>query len=134
MTTTAMSWFYRAPEKVPYFIAERVNTTFWDARIAGVMLRVERAEPPIRMTGSYSGSQVTMEWEPTKWLRLSTCPAAPALANGLANILRRKPALRYDSPDGDTIWEWWIEGVDKRWQELQGKPAFKNPQRLDGSQ
>jgi hypothetical protein len=125
-----MSWFYRAPERIPYLISERVNSTFWDARFGGLMLRVDRAEPPFKMVGTYTGAEVQLEWEPAKWLRLATCPAAPALAAGVGNVLYRQPTLRYQTPDGYSVWEWWVEGADHRWQELQGKPAFLNPVRL----
>ena len=133
MTTTAATWFYRTPEKIPYLLSERVNTTFWDERLGGLWLAVVNAEPPIVMQGSYNGANVRMEWEPAKWLRLSTAPAAPALANGTANVLRRKPVIGYETAEGHTVWEWWLTGADadKRWQEIQGKPAYRNPVRLD---
>lgn len=131
MTATAASWFYRTPEKEPYLLAERVNGTFWEARYGGVYLTVVKAEPPFTMEGTYNGAAVKMEWEPTRWLRLKTAPAAEALAHGLANILRQKPVLRYESTEGQTVWEWWPQGVDKRWQEIQGQPAFHSPVRLD---
>jgi hypothetical protein len=133
MATTAATWFYRAPEQRRYYIAERVNGTFWDARLAGVMLNVVRAEPPFLMTGTYAGTCVQMEWVPNQWLRLSTQPEAPGLQVGVANILRRKPAIRYETEAGETVWEWWVGSVDARWQELQGKPAYRHPLRLDGA-
>jgi len=130
MTTSAMTWFYRAPEKIPYYIAERVNGTFWEARLPGVYLDVVRAEPPILMQGNYNGTPITMEWEPARWLRLTTCPASPALAKGLANILRRQPSLSYQTAGGETVWEWRLDDAEKRWQEIQGKPAYRSPVRL----
>ena len=132
MTTTAATWFYRTPEKIPYLLGERVRTTFWDERFGGLWLDAVTTEPPIVMQGSCDGAAVKMEWEPAKWLRLSTAPASPALAHGVANILRFKPVLRYEDPDGHTVWEWWLadDDADKRWQDIQGKPAFRNPVRL----
>lgn len=131
MAATAASWFYRTPEKNAYLLAERVNGTFWDNRYGGVLLTVTHAEAPFAMVGTYLGSDVRMEWEPTKWLRLATNPASQALVDGVANILRRKPTLRYDMAGGETVWEWWLDGADQRWQELQGKAAFGTPMRLD---
>jgi hypothetical protein len=133
MTTTAATWFYRTPEKSPYLLAERVRTTFWEERFGGLWLEVVRSEPPILTQGTYNGAQVTMEWEPNKWFRLSSAPPAPALARGVANILRRKVSLSYDDAHGRSVWEWWLASADadKRWQEIQGKPAFRNPTRLD---
>jgi hypothetical protein len=133
MTTTAATWFYRTPENDRYLLGERVRTTFWDERFGGIWLEATRTEPPIVMQGSYNGAQVQMEWEPARWLRLKSAPPAPALAQGLANMLRVKPALRYEDSEGRTIWEWWLsrDEAEKRWQEIQGKPAFRNPVRLD---
>ncbi|MGH2521976.1 MAG: hypothetical protein ACRDH2_05675 [Anaerolineales bacterium] len=133
MTTTAATWFYRKPENDAYLLGERVRTTFWDARFGGLWLEAERTEPPLAMRGTYNGANVKMEWEPAKWFRLASAPAAPALARGVSNILRYKPTLRYEDPGGHTVWEWWLNSAeaDKRWQEIQGKPAFRNPARLD---
>jgi hypothetical protein len=131
MAATATTWFYRTPEKDPYLLAERVNGTFWDYRFGGVLLHVTRAESPFAMRGSYNGAAMGLEWEPKKWARLITAPASPALAQGVTNIIRRKPAIRYENPEGETVWEWWLDGADQRWQELQGKAAFRNPERLD---
>jgi len=133
MTTTAATWFYHTPENIPYLLVERVRTTFWDERLTGLWLDVLRAESPILLEGTYNGANVKMEWEPAKWFRLSSAPAAPALVRGTANILRRKPVLRYEDAAGQTICEWHLtpESANKRWQEIQGKPAFQNPTRLD---
>ena len=133
MTTTAATWFYRPPEQQPYLLAERVNGTFWEERLGGVSLSVEKAASPFAMTGNYNGADVRMEWEPNKWMRLETAPAAPALAQGLSNALRRKANFRYATPDGHTVWEWRIADADKRWQELQGKPIYGDPVRLDNN-
>ena len=133
MTTTSATWFYRTPEKVPYLLAERVRTTFWDERFGSLWLDTVRAEAPFLMKGTCNGAQVKLEWEPGQWCRLYSTPASPALAQGVTNILRRKVVLRYEDPQGETVWEWWLTSADadKRWQEVQGKPAYRNPARLD---
>ena len=131
MTTTAATWFYRMPEKQAYLLAERVNSTFWEARLGGVWLNVDKAEAPFAMSGGYNGAEINLDWEPNKWLRLQTAPESPGLAKGLANILRRGANLRYETSDGDTVWEWRVADADQRWAELQGKPAYRNPVRLD---
>jgi len=133
MTTTAATWFYRMPEKQPYLLAERVNSTFWEERLGDVSLNVDKADSPFVMSGNYNGAEVKLEWEPAKWMRLETRPAAPALAQGLWNMLRRRASFRYETPEGSTVWEWRLADADKRWQELQGKPVFGNPVRLGGS-
>ena len=134
MTTTAATWFYRMPEKQAYLLSERVNSTFWEARLGGVWLNVDRAESPFAMSGGYNGAEISLEWEPNKWLRLQTAPESPGLAKGLANILRRGANLRYETSDGCTVWEWRLGDADQRWAELQGKPAYRNPVRLDRRQ
>jgi hypothetical protein len=112
-------------------LGERVRSSYWEARFGGLWLDAVKTEPPFVMQGSHNGASVKLEWEPGKWLRLYAAPAAPALAEGTATLLRRRPTLRYEAPGGHTVWEWWLEGGDKRWQEIQGKPAFGNPVRLD---
>ncbi len=131
MTTTAATWFYRMPEKQAYLLAERVNGTFWEARLGGVWLNVDKAEAPFAMSGGYNGAEIKLDWEPNQWLRLQTAPETPGLAKGLANILRRRANLRYETSDGYTVWEWRIGDADRRWEELQGQPAYRNPTRLD---
>ncbi len=131
MTTTAATWFYRMPEKQAYLLAERVNSTFWEARLGGVWLNVDKAEAPFAMSGGYNGAEIKLEWEPNKWLRLQTAPESPGLAKGLANILRRRASLRYETSEGYTVWEWRLVDADQRWAEMQGKPAYRKPVRLD---
>jgi hypothetical protein len=131
MTTTAMTWFYRAPEKIPYYISERVNSTFWYAGLPGVYLDVERAEAPIAMKGNYNGTPIRLEWEPNKWLRLTSVPASPNLVRGVTNILARQPTLSYETEEGEAVIEWRLADGDKRWHEIQGRPAYRNPVRLD---
>jgi len=133
MTTTAATWFYKMPENDAYLLGERVRTTFWDQRFGGLWLDVVNSEPPFAMAGTHNGANVRMEWEPGKWMRVYSAPPSPALVNGVSNVLRRKPVLRYEDPEGRSVSEWYLtpETVNKRWQEIQGKPAFKNPERLD---
>ena len=65
MTTTAATWFYRAPENEPYLLAERVNSSFWEERLGGVYLNVEKSDAPFSLTGSYNGADVKMNWDTT---------------------------------------------------------------------
>jgi len=131
MTTTAATWFYRAPENEAYLLAERVNSSFWEERLGGVYLSADKTDAAYGMSGSYNGAEVKLNWDTNKWLRLETSPAEPGLAKGLANMLRRTANFRYETAQGNTVWEWWLANADKRWQEMQGKPAFHNPARLD---
>ena len=134
MSTSSASWFYQTPEHAPYPVAERVRNTFWDERIVDIWLDTLRPETPYLVAGRYQGVSVELEWEPGRWLRLSAPAAAAHLARAVGNMLRRRPSLRYETAAGMTAWEWWVEGADQRWQEIQGKPAFGQPVRLDRDQ
>jgi hypothetical protein len=133
MATTAATWFYKTPENNAYLLGERVRSTFWDERFGGLWLDAVNTQSPFAMAGTHDGATVRMEWEPGKWLRVYSAPPAPAFVNGVSNVLRRKPVMRYEDPEGRTVCEWYLtpETANKRWQEIQGKPAFKNPERLD---
>ncbi len=132
MTTTAATWFYRAPEGRPYLLAERVRTSFWDQRLGSLWLETVSATAPIVMQGYADNGPVRLEWEPGAWFRLTAAPAATAVTGAAANLLGRQPTLRYTDTDGQSVWEWWIkpEDAERRWQALQGKPAFGSPVRL----
>jgi hypothetical protein len=130
MTTSSLTWFYQQPENNPYLIAERVRTNFWDARYGGLWLDTIKSESPILMAGTYNKSRVELEWEPGKWLILRTNPANEALSQGVSNLIRFRPAIRYEDPKGNTVWEWRLKDTDARWQILQGKPEFGKLKRL----
>ena len=131
MTTTARTWFYAQPEPNAYAIAERVRTNLWDARLGGLWLDTVRAESPILMRGNYNGAYVEMEWEAGKRLVLRTRPEQNFLAERIGFVLGFKAALRYVDGEGNSVWEWHTDGGDKRWQSIQGLPAYQHPQRLN---
>lgn len=72
-----------------------------------------------------------MEWEAGRWLHLKTRPEQPDLARSVSFILSLKPALRYEHSDGWAVWEWHTDGGDRRWQAIQGIPAYGHPVRLN---
>lgn len=135
MTTTAATWFFREPEHNAYALQERVCTNFWDERVGDISLWAVRAEPPFHMRGEYNRTPVELEWEPNRYLRLqlNTDSEATPLVAALSRMLDRKPLLRYQDANARWAWEWHVteEGGRKRWQEIQGRPAFRNPTRLD---
>ncbi len=131
MPTTADKWFYSVPENKPYQLAERVRLSLWEQRLGTLWLDTVRAEAPFLMEGTYNGGLLRLEWEPLKWLRLSSATEATGVAQSMKNLLRRPATMRYDNADGHAVWEWWVEGAERRWQEIQGKPAYSNPVRLD---
>ena len=131
MTASAATWFYRQPETNPYLLAERMRTCFWDARLGSLWLDTISTAGPLVMQGTYIGSAIKLEWEPRQWLRLSSQPAQTSLTDCVQALLQRRPDLRYETPQGDSVWEWRIADVEKRWQEIQGKTSYSNLQRLD---
>jgi len=133
MKTPALKWFYAAPEKRPYLLAERVRNSLWEMRLGGLWLDTVSVEPHFKLAGTYNGGSVQLEWEPNHWLRLTARPEAPALVEALRVLLLRKPTLAFTDTHGQIVTEWWVEAEEatRRWQEIQGKPAFGNPKRLD---
>ncbi len=130
--TTIFDWFY-TPYTKAFTLAEHLRASLWERRLGGVWLAVTRMETPLEAHGTYQSTAVTLTWETGQWLKLQTKPAAPLLATALGEVLRRPATLQYLTEHGDTVVEWWVEpaAADKRWQEVQGKPAFGSPQRLD---
>ena len=132
MTTTARTWFYAQPEKNAYALAERVRTTLWEARLGDIWLDTVRAESPFLMRGRYNKADVEMEWEPGKWLALRSKPGDDYLVQRMSFVLGRKPTFTYEDVEGRTVTEWHIDGGAKRWQAIQGVPAYRNPRRFNG--
>jgi hypothetical protein len=133
MSANAGTWFYREPEHQPYLITERLNGTFWQARIVRVYWRCVKAEPPFRAEGYLGDRLVEMEWMPGQWLALKG-PAGDELATLAESISQRvlslPAALTYTDPQGRQIYEWHVDGGKRRWIELQGRPEFIHPRRL----
>ncbi len=133
MSTNAGTWFYTEPEHRAYLIAERVNGTFWQARVTTVYWHCVRAEPPFRVEGYADGAVVEMEWEPDRWLALKApdgfdpAPLVKALSR---RILTMPAALTYTDPAGRQVYEWHTDGGEARWKAIQGRGGFGQPHRL----
>ena len=133
MSTTAGTWFYDQPEHQPYLITERLNGTFWAARIVGAYWRCVRAEPPFRAEGYIGEHILELEWAPGEWLALRGPADAPLdnLVDAISQrILAFHPTLTYLDPDGRRIYEWHRAGGSQRWNQIQGRPEFIQPRRL----
>jgi hypothetical protein len=135
MTTNAGTWFFQEPEHNSYLISERLNSTFWNARVVDVYWKCTQAESPFQATG-YSGSDIiTLEWVPNDWLRL-TIPAGSAfnmdaLAEAVSKrILLTEPSFGYQDADQAVVTEWHRDGGQQRWSEIQGNAAYVQPHRL----
>lgn len=132
MTTTAETWFYRDPEHIAYYLEERVNQTFWQARLGNLWLDCVSAEPPYRMSGVWRDLPVDVEWVPNEFfiLRVPSDSGSADLVNGVSHVLALSPAFRYTDAHQRLVTEWHVDGGKARWQEVQGKAAFSNLQRL----
>lgn len=131
MATNARTWFYETPENSPYLLQERVNSTLWMARLWDVSFVAEQTTAPYRMTATRKGQHLVIEWEPGKWLRLTTEAAAPSVVSAFSNILQIPATLTYTDGNGQIITEWHRDGGTARWREIQGNPIYQSPIRLD---
>ena len=48
-------------------------------------------------------------------------------------ILGQPASLTYGDSDGRTVYEWHRDGGVERWSEIQGKPIYVHPRRLNKS-
>lgn len=134
MNPKALKWFYQTPENTPYLIGERLNATFWDARIVAYTWRCTRAESPYEAVGYGIGETVRLAWEPGQWLALTFSgdhqedhPLNQAITR---RILGFKPSITYQDHGGNQIIEWHTDGGQKRWSAIQGHPEIVLPERL----
>jgi hypothetical protein len=132
MTTNAATWFYRDPERIAYYLEERVNQTFWAARQFDLWMACVSAEPPYKMSGEWHDASVEIEWQPNESfaLRISEDADPDDLVNAVSRVLALDPALSYNDTHDRFVTEWHTNGGQSRWQEIQGKAGFRNPQRL----
>jgi hypothetical protein len=134
MSTNARTWFYREPEHIPYAVVERLNGTFWGARITQLLItECTRAEPPFVVRGFWREQPIELEWQPQAWLALRAGGAQlDDLIGAIGRILGFKPAFRYQDGDDRSVVEWHRDRAleQSRWQAIQGRPAYSQPQRL----
>lgn len=133
MSTTAGTWFYDEPEHNAYLITERLNATFWTARVVEIYWRCIEADPPFRAMGYMGDHTVELEWVPNDWLsltrRMDLC--VDSVVEAISKRILAFPAtLAYGQQDGTRVWEWHRDGGQKRWSEIQGHAEFLRPERL----
>jgi len=133
MSANAGTWFYRQPETQPIMVTERLNGTFWQARAVEIYWRCTEAGAICRAEGYQGDTQLEMEWEPERWLRLKA-PAGfdPKQLTGIISrqILAMPATLSFSDPDGNQYVEWHRDGGDSRWAEISGTAGFMKPERL----
>jgi hypothetical protein len=133
MSTNARSWFFNAPEPNAFAIVERLNGTFWQARLTQLIFtRCTSATAPIRCEGYFRDTPLEVEWEPGKWLAVRCTRALDALAPQIARIIGAPATFGYQDETNRNVIEFHRDaaGSQARWLDIQGKPAFHNPQRL----
>lgn len=133
MSTTAASWFYNTPENQAYLISERLNSTFWQARVVSIYWKGVQTEAPFKALGYQGDDVIEIEWEPGEWLALRA-PAGADIERLVEVISKRILAIpatfSYETLDGDRTVEWHTDGGEKRWNELQGQFKYSNLERL----
>lgn len=134
MSTNARTWFYEEPEHDAFAIVERLNATFWAARIGQILCTAcTRAEPPFKCRGQWRDEPFELEWVPRQSLALRGTTELTELVPQITRILGGlKPAFRYRTAEDWYVYEW-HRGTDEQhraWQQIQGVPAYKHPERL----
>ncbi len=133
MSTNARTWFYEQPEKSLYLITERLNGTFWQARIVGMYWRCVQVEPHYRAIGYAGNRLLELAWVPGQWLSLKAphgFDIDPLVEAVTQRVLGRPPCVTYATHDNEQVFEWHVDGGDKRWSEIQGRGEFVRPRRL----
>ena len=130
MATNATTWFYNEPETGrPYFIEERVNSTFWLNRINDVYFKTVSAEAPYRVVGVWNSLDTEIEWEVNNVLILRMAEESIPFVRGVTEILGFLPTVSYTDADGRFVTEWYVRDAQKRLGEVQGNPSFQNIKR-----
>lgn len=126
MATTSRTWFYTEPEHRPYFISQRVNQSLWAMRFVSVYMDCVRAEPPFRVEGTWNDNQLSMDWVPNQWLRLTASKEDLTLVRSFAQMLQFNPMFSYTDQAGQFVCEWWRADGTQRYQQVQGQPGITN--------
>lgn len=132
MTTNASTWFYAEPEHRAYLIEERVNQSLWANRINGAQLKCIHAEPPFRMSGTWNGLPVTLEWTPNEYVILtaqSEHPKINSLLIGFKEVLGFVPTISYVTPEGIFVTEWRRASANAQIEAIERNPAYRNIKR-----
>ncbi len=136
MSTNARTWFFEEPEHNAYAIVERLNGTFWQARMGQILVTAcSQAEPPFKCRGQWRDEPFELEWQPREWLALRGPTEMAELIPQMSRILGFKPAFRYMDAEDWRVYEWHRDAANgqTRWHAIQGMPAFKHPERLAAS-
>ncbi len=133
MSTNARTWFYEEPEHDGFALVERLNATFWAARVGQILCTAcVHAEPPFKCRGQWRDEPFEIEWEPRRCLILRGATELGELIPQLSRVLGFKPAFRYVDAEDWHVYEWHLGAENERaaWQALQGKPAYRHPEHL----
>ena len=133
MSANAGTWFYSAPETAPYLISERLNGTFWGARIVDVYWKCTHPEPPFRATGYMGDERLELSWLPGQWLSLHVPQGVDSqrFIDAISKRVLAFPATcTYVDTHGRTVIEWHTDQGQERWNEIQGRVEFSKLKRL----
>jgi len=135
MSANAGTWFYSEPENQNYLISERLNGTFWQARIYELYWTCVQAEAPYKAEAYLADGKgtVTLEWVPGKWLALSVPEGYDAdlmVSFITERVLMIPVSVTYSDDKDNEVYEWHNGEVEERWRELQGVGRYSRVQRL----
>lgn len=134
MSANAGSWFYTKPEEQAYLISERINGSFWQARVYEVYWTCTKDSAPYVAEGILpDGTEIKLEWEAGKWLALTSTETEEfdRIADLVATRVLLKPAdVKYIDADGNRGYEWHLADGDERWGQIQGVARYSQLQRL----
>jgi hypothetical protein len=126
MSTNAWTWFFNEPENQAYLITERLNATFWQARVVNIYWHCTQDTAPFQAAG-YAGDQVLgLSWQPGEWLslRVPTGFDEEDLVRAITHrILTVPPTLTYEQSSSQ-VYEWVLDGAQSRYAELQADPTL----------
>lgn len=136
MSANAGTWFYTTPETDPFMVTERLNGTFWQARIVEVYWRCTQADPAssFQAQGLAGEQKLELEWVPSRWLALRVpqdFAPSEALVEAISKRVLMLPlTVTYQDIRGFNCYEWHSAQETQRWSDLQGRPDLVKPRRV----
>jgi hypothetical protein len=128
-------WFYGTRPLSAHALAEKLQQEFWKYHACETHVCSTQAEErPYRFRAYRPGHSFELKLDPGKSLvcrsEAEHCSEADLalMVNILSRSLHSGPAFRYQDSEDCTVFEWWVQGREARWQAMQGQPAFKKLQ------
>lgn len=134
MSANAGSWFFTQPEEQAFLISERINGTFWQARVYEVYWTCTKETAPYTAEGILpDGTPISLEWEAGKWLAIKASAdydLSKIVDMVAERVLMTPVSVTYLDADGNRGYEWHLEGGEQRWGQIQGIARYSQLERL----